>query len=384
MSARKYHIGKNGPAPCNAHPERPGGRPCRLGGPDGTERHGSLEQVTAIWEREQEELHSDNLLSGLSRIESTEPAETSAESPEALEARRALSNLAKYTPSSTDVSYSKAERAIARNLALESLSALSHTAIAEEDYDWETDGFSSVHRYELTDGSAAYFKPFTMNSFEEGEYLDYGTTSLGASINEVNSYRMAQALGGGFKELVPETAFREIEGEVGTIQREVEESPDHPLSFTTVPELRDDYRKAAIFDFVVGSLDRHEGNYLYGLTVDERQNSRNSIRLIDNSFGFPDELKYGQLNCSTFASNGVVGGRFDGRGRWIEPYNAPLREMELRVDERSALAQAREAVQGWIAAKTIADGRGHKAIERIDHLLSKGRIGNLSDYFRTL
>ena len=384
MEAKRYHIGKNGPAVCNAHPERPGGRACRLGGPDGTERHGTLADVTVLWEREQEVLHSSSLLSGLSRAVVPEPSEPKPESPEALKARSTLSNPAKYAPSDSTVSYGKDERTVAINLALESFSALSHTPVVQEDHSWESDGFSSVHRYELADGSMAYFKPFTMNSFEEGDYSDYGTSSLGASINEVNSYRLAQALGDGFSELVPETVFREINGELGTLQREVEEDSSLSANFATVPGLKEDYRKAAIFDFVAGSLDRHKDNYLYGLTKDGGYSSRKSIRLIDNSFSFPDRFKHSHFNSSIFATNRGIGNDYDENGRWIELYNIPPRELRIRADERSALTQARGVLQGWIDAKTIAQGSGEKALARIDHLLRGGKVVNLSEYLSAL
>lgn len=384
MSARKYHIGKNGPAVCNAHPERPGGRSCRLGGSDGTERHGTLAEVTALWEREQEELHGSTLLSGLSRAAASKPSGPAIEGFEALRAHSTLSNPSKYAPSDSDVRYKKAERTVALNLALESFSALSHTPVAEEDHLWVSQGFSSVHRYELADGSTAYFKPFTMNSFEEFEYEEYGTTSLGASINEVNSYRLARAMGGGFKELVPETVFREIDGEIGTLQREVEEDSGLSSNFAKVPGLKDDYRKAAIFDFVIGSLDRHKDNYLYGLTEDGDHSSRNGIRLIDNSFSFPDEFEDSHFNCSIFATNRGAGSNYGANGEWVELYNIPSRELGLKEDERLALTHARGAVQSWIEAKTIASGSGQKTLDRIDHLLQGGRIVSISDYLSAL
>ena len=378
MSAQRYHIGKNGPGPCNAHPERPGGRACRFG----EERHGTQAEMIALWEREQEESQGESLLSGVSRSQSGSPSKTELNDLSSLEARKTLSSPSKYLPSSSDVSYSKNEQSVAMNLALEEFTALSHTPVLSQDLDWETNGFSSVHRYELTDGSVGYFKPFTSNSFEEGEYEDYGVSSLGASINEVNAYRMAEALGSGFRGLVPETVFREIDGEVGTLQRGVQEDLSYSPNFATNPELREDYRKAAILDFVIGNLDRHAQNYIYGVTEDGSGGRRSCIRLIDNSFSFPEDFKTSHFNSSSFATNRPAGDHMSESGSWIPPYNMSDRELPLDGGEHRALLQARSAVEGWIGAKTISEGRGRKVIERIDHLLKARRIDDLSDYLR--
>jgi len=362
LSSQRFHIGKNGPAPCNAHPELPGGRACRFG----ADNHGTLQEVTARWESEQEAQH-EGMLDGAQK-----PPETSTEREHLrAEAKKALDDPLPYYE--TAVYYSEEEQLTARKLAVESLSSISYAPLKGKDASWSTNGSTTVDRYRLKDGSRAYFKSFIENSGEEDAFLDYGTSTLGASINEVNSYRMAKLLGNGFDELVPETAFRSIDGDIGTLQREVKE--DHRLSsdFSSNVILQNDYRKAAILDFVIGNLDRNGENYL--LEAASRGPGfmrRNRLRLIDNSFSFPAVYELESVNMSVFADGYAVHGH-----SVLSPQNHKLNSAELE-----ALNQAKSGVRKWINAGTIAPDRGQATIARIDHLLERGTLRRLSDYIR--
>lgn len=364
MTNQRYHIGKNGPAPCNAHPELPNGRACRYG----DDRHGTLEEVTARWENEQEAEH-EGILDGAKKV-----PEISAERERkglAAEAKRALNDPLPYYE--TAVYYSEEEQLTARKLAVESLSSISYDPLKGKDTAWSTNGSTTVDRYRLKDGSRAYFKSFIQNSGEEDAFLDYGTSTLGASINEVNSYRMAKLLGNGFDELVPETAFRSIDGDIGTLQREVRE--DHRMSsdFSKSVLLQEDYRKAAILDFVIGNLDRNNENYLLEATSHgSGYTRRNRLRLIDNSFSFPAVYELDSVNMSVFADGYSV----QGHGV-LSPQNHRLNNTEME-----ALKEAKQGVQGWIEAGTITPDRGRATIARIDHLLERKTLRRLSDYIR--
>lgn len=263
--------------------------------------------------------------------------------------------------------YSRVEQDIILTLAKDTSNELSIAPVKGRDFAWETNGSSEVRRYELEDGRAGYFKPLQANSSDEGAFRNYGTSSLGASISELNAYRMAQLLGGSYTELVPTTVLRRLDGEVGTLQLEVNE----PGEYSDESKLSEDYRRAALFDFVIGNLDRHSENYLFG--ADELGQTR--IRLIDNSFSFPMLRGGWFLNESVFADNCS---QMSPRSMLLE---IPLDEIELREAEKVALRRARAGVEDWLSAGTIGIVRGKATLRRIDGLLELGRHGEISEYF---
>lgn len=359
MSTEKFHIGKNGPAICNARKIA-----CRLGG---TERHGTRDEMISLWEQEQEAALGDSMLSGVSRA-------VDEKDPSILSAKQTLGNRSNYKPAHSQTRWSESERAIAMKLALSNLSELSYVPIDHRDNGWSTDGCSVVERYVLKDGSVGYFKSFYENSYEEGVFEDYGCTALGASINEVNTYRMAKLLGKGYDELVPETVLREVDGSLGTLQREVKEDARVSRDLHKSKALQEDYRRAAVLDFVIGNLDRHSDNFLYGIEVGPR-GKRSRIRLIDNSFTFATGESHHSINESLFAENSSLGGYYDRTG-----YTVPEVDKKLTADEVEALKRARAGVEEWISSKTIAHRRGKDTIKRIDYLLKEGRLSSFSEY----
>jgi hypothetical protein len=184
---------------------------------------------------------------------------------------------------------------------------------------------------------------------------------------------MAKLLGPAYAELVPETVLREIEGSLGTLQREAVQDPKVSKSYRTSIELMEDYRRASLFDFVIGNLDRHSDNFIYGIEGSGAQ-KRSRIRLIGNSFGFPATVRSTMLNESIFADNLPADG-YEGRS-----YTIPSSSLGLTDDERRDLELAEEGVEQWIAAKTIAIRRGRATIKRIQFLLKQGKLGGFEDY----
>ena len=366
MGAQKYHIGKNGPAPCNAHPELPNGRACRFG----EELHGTESEMAKLWDSEQEAANP-------SYLEGTSNGKLDSLDLEARsQAERSLSDKSQYTSHRDEelvrVAYSPQEQEIAMKLALSTMSEFSY-APAERDMGWATDGATTVERYVTADGSAGYFKAFRRNSFMEEDFERWGgVSSLGGSTNEVNAYRLALAMGDEYQSLVPETVFREAGGDIGTIQREVAEEPEAEKPLRQIEsakiELRRDMKRAAIYDFVLGNFDRHTGNFLYGVEETPDGSKQLRLKLIDNTFSFPQEGRSirDSYNQSTFAD--------DDRG-WVakEGY-------ELSGSDRKALNRAQEAISGWIKDGTIDPSRAWPALERIDLLLESGRIRNLREH----
>lgn len=356
MSSQKIHIGPNGPAPCRATV-----RPCEY------EVSGTKEEVTRIWEKQQEELYADSMLSSVSKAEvkpEVSPNDANEDNLSKMSAEQVLSNKRNYSPASKSAKYRDSDKDIAMKLALTNLNKLSYTPIKEKDDEWMTNGCSDVARYVLEDGSVGYFKSLSNNSEQEGSFQDYGTTSLGAAINEVNAYRMAQALGDEYAKMVPETVIREIDGSIGTLQREVKENRDG-VNKAKTEIFKGDVRRAAIFDFIIGNQDRHNDNYLYSETEDE--NSRPCIRLIDNSFSFP--RKYATYNMSMFTDNDGI-------------YTMSEKEMKFTEEDFDSLDKARATVEEWMTSNTIDQHLGDETIRRIDYLADAAEICNFCDYPR--
>lgn len=360
MSTQKIHIGPNGPAPCRATV-----RPCEY------EVSGTKEEVTRIWEKQQEALFADSMLAGVSKsavkgkTEPETPSEVEAdvrENPSKIKATSVLSSRDKYIPSVETVQYEESEKDIAMKLALSNLTELSYTPVQSEDTEWASSGCTNVDRYILEDGSVGYFKSFGKNSHLEDSFQTYGTSSLGAAINEVNAYRMAQAFGGAYADLVPETVIREINGSLGTLQRGVFESDEYNPDDAQELQSR---RSATIFDFVIGNQDRHEENYFYAASKED-EGSPASLKLIDNSFSFPPEGAF--VNLSVFTDG-------EGGGAFLYPNERVLTENDL-----DDLRRARTAVEGWIGEKTIDPALGQGTIERIDYLIEAKRTCNFWFY----
>ena len=374
MSTQRYHIGKNGPAPCNAHPERPNGRACRFG----EDRHGSEIEMAELWESQQEAEHED-FLGSASRS-------TVVGNHERSRMQGILTNPFNYGSVSEDgFEYSQEDVSVAMNLGTLPLGHFAVGRVKDRDLSWHAGGSTSVQRYELTDGSIGYFKSFKENSrYDEHEFRSFGTSTLGAAINEVNARRTAQLLGPGYEELVPDTVLREIDGEIGSFQREVPEGNETPPNFHRSPELREDYRKAAIFDFVIGNLDRHDANLLYGAVSGSDGDESKRLRLIDNAYSFPDLSSRTIVNDSMFADNDETYGDFEedenGEEVEFEGYRIPDSELKLTSQELADLGRARRGIRGWMRQGTIAQERGQAAVDRIDRLTAEGKLISLRDY----
>lgn len=357
MAAHKFHIGENGPAPCRAR-----FRACKY------EVNGnSLEELNIIWEKQQEAAHADTMLVGVSKFSYgndfqpiTSPISVDEQKAEAIQL---LSNRENYAPYNKHVEYEESDVDMAMKLALTNLSSFSYTPADKWDTTWSTNGCSSVQRYTLDDGSVGYFKSIGVNSHQELSFEDYKTTSLRAAINDVNAYRMAKALGSEYARMVPETVIRDVYGSIGTFQREVESTTELP-DFDEDPALRQDVRRAAIFDFVIGNQDRHEENFLYTKSG-EGEGDRLRIKLIDNSFSFPSEAA--PVNMTVFTDN-------DGADI-LHPSEIVLAEKDL-----DDLSRARATVEEWISSRTIDPALGERTIDRIDYLAEAKKICSFTDY----
>ena len=109
---------------------------------------------------------------------------------------------------------------------------------------------------------------------------------------EAAAYQVARVMG--VDDLVPETAAREVDGEMGSAQRFVKSKElsgtevwmTPPDEYTTQVQLdKRDSERMRVFDFVTGNTDRHYGNILHADGAEK--NTRRPV-LIDNGLSFPE------------------------------------------------------------------------------------------------
>lgn len=133
------------------------------------------------------------------------------------------------------------------------------------------------------DETSSYHKPFS--GLRVGLARSFGQDGPLQSIHEVAAYRFAHELGEPYRTMVPPTVLREIDGELGSLQKDAA-GKQHAGS---VRELSG-WQHAAFYDALIGQQDRHGGNY--------RVTDDGHIRLIDHGYSFRREDDY--ENASDF------------------------------------------------------------------------------------
>lgn len=336
-AVKKWHIGLNGPGPCSARKIA-----CRYS----DQPHGSEKAMTLVWERSLEEEFGD----------SEETQKTMLQEYKAARSRRKF-----YSED-----YTAEEIRVSMNLSSEVNTELDNKEFKKFDRRFRSNGGNStVERVEFTDGTKAYFKPLIVNNASEYLFEDYWTTSSSAMAAEANAYRLAQAFGGEFSNLVPETTIRAIDGQVGSVQAEVmgvRHFADDLKSWLR-PSLKADARRAAIFDFVSGNLDRHEENFIIvneASLVDGVMKRQRRLKLIDNAFSFKHE------GTMTYANHFSEYDNYSGIA-------ANLENKHFTKEEIKALKNAKKAVEVWKKDRTISRSDANQTISRIDYLLKKGK-----------
>ncbi len=157
-------------------------------------------------------------------------------------------------------------------------SNLGMLAIVDEDKDWRKNSTQEIKVFIMEDGSKAFFKPLSPKG--SGYHESFGHSTLKVGLNEVRAYRLSKALGYG--ELVPETILTTLpDGSIGSLQKGVERIEKATIGSTP----REDRTRAAIFDIIIGSQDRHHENYLVECGANDAERSR--LKLIDNGFSLP-------------------------------------------------------------------------------------------------
>lgn len=360
MSPQKFHLGPSGPAPCGADE-----RACPYGEAD----HGTEAELQERWQQKLQNEHS-SFLSGATRSY----AQGSIEELLTVLNREVLLGEHEDYPV-----YRDEELSVVQKLIPVSRSGISFARTVGQDEEWSSDGSTDVERHYLRDGSKAYFKGLHQDVDVAGDSDAYGFTSLGMLTNEVNAYRISLVLGEGFEGLVPETSFRTISGKFGVLQREVYE-PEASEGITDGELIQDDYRKAAIFDFVIGNVDRHGGNFLLGVDSQEAKDSPRRLRLIDHGMSFYDDQHRQHIYpISIFSDNFTVDMDLADEN---SGYEIPEDELELTEGERQSLRRARSTVKAWIEKGTIDRAAGSAVDRRISTLLVHDRIVSFSSHLK--
>lgn len=150
---------------------------------------------------------------------------------------------------------------------------------------------NKVQLIRTEDGQRGVFKPSSGEKYTGRD--NYGnewpvrqglpsTTGTYAK-REVAASSIADVLGMG--DLVPSTVFREVDGELGSVQAYVSDANVAGDQFNESKSPFDgeeDAARAATFDYLIGHMDRHLGNWLIS--------SGDKLALIDNGLAFP--VKY--------------------------------------------------------------------------------------------
>lgn len=171
--------------------------------------------------------------------------------------------------------------------------------IVGKDSNFDVNSVNSVSRVYLEDGRTAYFKNYVLSADDHYVHADYQHDVLESFNNEVAAYRLTQIMGEGYSHFVPETVFREYDGKIGTLQIEAEGEVGAHNNYEDF-SADFDYdllRRAAIFEYLAGSQDRHAGNYA---VKDNGHDGKDELVFIDNGFSFPcvDNAMYGSVNIS--------------------------------------------------------------------------------------
>jgi hypothetical protein len=135
-------------------------------------------------------------------------------------------------------------------------------------------GVSTTFTVTLEDGSKAVFR---------------STERYGKAEHDVGAFEVAALVG--MDDIVPAAAVRTLDTPYGKMRGALcewqeGEKTSHLLFDDMYGESLHDERRAALFDWVIGNRDRHEGNWV----VDDGQ-----IRLIDHNLTFDDDVYSGML-----------------------------------------------------------------------------------------
>lgn len=249
-------------------------------------------------------------------------------------------------------------RDIAARLLSEPQDDLAYQKIVSVDGNFNVNSVNDVKRVFLEDGNVGYFKSYGSAVTDYGTHADYGHDVLESFNNEVVAYRLCTIMGEGYSKLVPKTVFREYNGNLGTLQIEAE--GEVGVHSRVRGDRRDEcspsyLRKAALFEYLAGSQDRHGGNYA---VINKGHEGDDEVTLIDNGFSFPNRegTTYNQLRVSKMSLS-----QHDG-------------VIELDESERQMIQNVKKSVEEGELSLLLSAGQRDFMLRRIDGLLEDGSL----------
>lgn len=231
---------------------------------------------------------------------------------------------------------------------------LAYLTVVSKDSDFDADCTNDVSLLTLEDGSRGYFKDYDhMKDQGDGDsILWFGPTILGSFTNEVAAYQLSEALGEPYKGMVPVTVFREHDNHLGTLQLEAEGTVGAGWDMDNEDWDADAVRRAALFDYIAGSQDRHSDNY----AVVKNADGKGKPIMIDNGFSFPKDES--PLNTSVFLEMYIADG-----------------SKTLTAEDKETLKKAIVAAKdGGVLDKYLAKSARETLITRCSKLLDDGEL----------
>lgn len=207
-----------------------------------------------------------------------------------------------------------------------------------------TTDVSVSYKLRLEDGGYVIYKP------SNGEPLmRRGIAHQTMYKREVAAYEMAAILGWG--DLVPPTVVRDHEGDIGSFQQFVDNAVESGLyrgDDNKVYDGPEDALRCAVFDYLLASTDRHNGNWMIDRTTGK-------LTLIDNGASLPhiySERDFVELGQFLFWKHAVKSGfqipdLSSWKGKWPKVSKA-LKKLGI---EEGAIVRARERFDDLIAMK---------------------------------
>ena len=140
---------------------------------------------------------------------------------------------------------------------------------------------SGVRIVNLEDGTRAVFKPQGGN----GSSIARGNITPGKDTErEIGAWEVAKRVG--LQDMVPPVVEKVVDGKRGALLAYKNGKAAHCLDGDAQYDGKENLARAAVFDYVIGNEDRHEGNWLVEDADKGADNAK--LHLIDHSLSFPE------------------------------------------------------------------------------------------------